>query len=75
MEIKFHGDNSNVLSLEVGDLLRFVDVTGQIRQGVLVDVEKCGYPRQGIVYLQLLEGDTLSKVDTNRIFKCRRVNG
>ncbi len=73
MEIKFHGDNSNVLSLEVGDLLRFVDVTGQIRQGVLVEIEQCGFPRQGIVLLHLLEGSNLNKVNTNLIFKCRKV--
>lgn len=73
MEIKFHGDNSNVLSLEVGDLLRFVDVTGQIRQGVLVEIEQRGFPRQGIVLLHLLEGSNLNKVNTNLIFKCRKV--
>ena len=74
MEVKFHGNESNVVDLEVGDLLRFVDVTGQIRQGVLVEIEKCGYPRQGIVYLHLLEDSALNKVNTNLIFKCRKVS-
>ena len=73
MEIKFHGNESNVVDLEVGDLLRFVDVTGRLRQGILVEVEKCGFPRQGIVLLHLLEGSNLNKVNTNLIFKCRKV--
>lgn len=73
MEIKFHGDKSNVLDLEVGDLLRFVDVSGHLRQGVLIEIEQCGFPRHGIVLLHLLEGDALNKVNTNLIFKCRKV--
>lgn len=73
MKITFHGDRSNYLDVEVGDLLRFVDVTGKICQGVLVEIENCGFPRQGIVYFHLLEGGVLNKLDTNRIFKCRKV--
>lgn len=73
MKVTFHGDRSNYLDIEVGDLLRFVDVTGRLRQGVLVEIEKCGFPRQGIVYLHLLEGSALNKVNTNLIFKCRKV--
>lgn len=73
MKITFHGDRSNDLEISVGDLLRFVDVTGKIRQGVLLEIEQCGFPRQGIVYLHMLEGETLCEVDTNRIFKCRKL--
>lgn len=73
MKVKFHGNESNVVDLEIGDLLRFVDVTGRIRQGVLVEIEQCGFPRQGIVLLHLLEGSNLNKVNTNLIFKCRKV--
>lgn len=76
MEVKFHGDKSKVVDLEVGDLLRFVDVTGKIRQGILVELERRGIsPRaMTIVYLHLLEGDALNKVNANLIFKCRKVN-
>lgn len=74
MEIKFHGDESNVVDLEVGDLLRFVDVTGRLRQGILTEIEQRGFPRQGIVYLHMLEGEVLNKVNTNLIFRCRKVS-
>lgn len=74
MKIKFHGDKSNVVDLEAGDLLRFVDVTGCLRQGVLVEIEECRFPRLGIVNLILLENGILNKIDTNRIFKCRKVS-
>jgi len=74
VEIKFHGNESNLVDLEVGDLLRFVDVTGHLRQGVLIEIEQCGFPRQGIVYLHLLEGSASNKVNTNLIFKCRKVS-
>lgn len=74
MKIKFHGDKSNILDLEIGDLLRFVDVTGNIRQGVLLEIEQCGFPRQGIVHLHMLECETLNKVNTNLIFRCRKVS-
>lgn len=74
MKIKFHGDKSNVVDLEVGDLLRFVDVTGCLRQGILTEIEQCGFPRQGIVYLHMLENEALNKINTNLIFKCRKVS-
>lgn len=74
MKITFHGDKANGLDVAIGDLLRFVDVGGSIRQGVLVKIEKCGFPRQGIVYIHILEGETLNKVNTNLVFKCRKVS-
>lgn len=74
MKIMFHGDKSNGLDIVVGDLLRFVDVVGKIRQGVLLQIEEREFPRQGIVYLHMLEGETLNRVDTNRIFKCKKVS-
>jgi hypothetical protein len=40
---------------------------------LLVEIEKCGFPRQGIVHLHLLEGSALNKVNTSLIFKCRKV--
>lgn len=74
MKIMFHGDKANGLDVAIGDLLRFVDVVGSIRQGILLEIETCGFPRQGIVYLHMLEGETLNKVDTNRVFKCIKVS-
>lgn len=74
MKINFHGDKANGLDVAIGDLLRFVDVGGSIRQGVLVEIEKCGFPRQGIVYLHMLEGETLRKVNTNLVFRCKKVS-
>lgn len=73
IKIKFHGNESNAVDLEVGDLLRFVDVTGRLRQGILTEIEQREFPRQGIVYLHMLEGEALNKVNTNLIFKCRKV--
>ena len=74
VKIKFHGDTSNLVDIDVGDLLRFVDVTGHLRQGVLMEIEQCGFPRQEIVYLHMLEGEALNKTNTNLIFKCRKVS-
>lgn len=70
MLVRYHGHNE--FNAEIGDLLRFMDVTGKIRQGILLEVEEVGFPRN-LTYFMVLEGDAVNRVNTNMIFRCRRL--
>lgn len=70
MRALYHGRNE--IDLDVGDILRFTDVAGRIRSGILLRVDQPVPPRN-LTYFWVLEGGTVSEINTNLIFRCARV--
>lgn len=73
MKLLFHGMSEEEIDVDIGDMIKFIDVGGSHRSGVLCRVEKLGFPRY-LTYLYVLEGEKLNKLNTNLVFKCKIIS-